>query len=66
LGILSSGNLPYDPSILLKVTSLFSTVSKRKDAKKLFQKEFEKDIFKKNSMFLGVCVKYIVGKVGTK
>jgi hypothetical protein len=33
LGILSSGNLTYDPLILLKVTSLSSTASKRKGAK---------------------------------
>ena len=32
-GILSSGNLTYDPSIWLKVTSLSSTASKRKGAK---------------------------------
>jgi hypothetical protein len=35
---MSSGNLTYDPSIWLKVTSLFSTASKRKDAKKIMPK----------------------------
>ena len=37
-GVLSSGNLIYDHSFLLKVTSLFSTTSKRKGAKKELQK----------------------------
>jgi hypothetical protein len=40
-GVLSSGNLTYDPSIWLKVTSLSSTASKRKGAKKNYAKEFE-------------------------
>ena len=33
LGILSRGNLTYDPLIWSKVTSLSSTASKRKDVK---------------------------------
>ena len=40
-GVLSSGNLTYDPLIWSKVTSLFSTASKKKGAKKYAKKEFE-------------------------
>jgi hypothetical protein len=37
-GVLSSGNLTYDPLIWVKVTSLSSSASERKVAKKIMQK----------------------------
>ena len=40
-GVLSGGNLTYDPLIWSKVTSLFSTASKRKGVKNICKKEFE-------------------------
>ena len=51
MGILSSGNLTYDHSIWLKVTSLSSVASKRErvqknHAKKEFECTYCEDIFK--------------------